>query len=77
MKHGIDTYIDWCQWFGRSRLEIEETLSACDGTPGKIHPRFFEAQEKARRMFDPIVDTVVEQCFPNLCKPSAPTSKPN
>jgi hypothetical protein len=61
MNHHIDLYLDWCQWCGRPRLEIEEqSVASCDGDPLKIHPRFFEAQERARQIFDPIADAVID-----------------
>jgi hypothetical protein len=61
MNHALDLYLDWCQWCGRPRMEIEDGLIAtCDGVPGKMHPRFFEAQEQARQIFDPIMEAMID-----------------
>jgi len=60
-KHDIDLYMDWCRACGRPFIEIvNEDLRECDGDPLKIHPRFFEAQERARQIFDPITDSVID-----------------
>jgi len=58
--HNLDSRMDWCRTCGRPRLEIEERqIVCCDGDPLKIHPRYWEAKERAASLFNPIVDKVV------------------
>lgn len=57
--HNLDFRLDWCEWCGRPRTEIINfNLVNCDGEIGRIHPRFFEAQQRAAEVFGPICDAV-------------------
>lgn len=59
--HNLDFRLDWCEWCGRPRTEIIDfNLSECNGEVGRVHPRFFEAQQRAAAMFDPICDKIAE-----------------
>lgn len=71
MKHNLNFSLDWCEWCGRPRTEIiDDNVVECDGTSGRMHPRFFDAQERAKAVFFPAVKAIVEgfgyaQTFPD------------
>ena len=59
--HLFEPPMDWCKACGRPLWEIvDNNLRKCDGDPLKIHPRYWEARERAGLIFDDIVQEVID-----------------